>query len=127
MTFGLAMLGEGSRAYASFLPIVISLPSSTAPVSEPGAGACDFVEHQAERPSLEMVLPLQGLAGESGRPAGSGSSSGSVVSPIGQVFTFGWGGRLLPPDFSARLRFLQAGFVLHSIVFAVFEPPRAAF
>ena len=123
VTFGLAMLGFGPRASASFLPLVTQ-PS--AGVSEEGAGPSNLDERPAPARLPEVVQTLHGLAGEANQPAGgAGPSPTSAGGASGQAFTTVATAQLAAPDFAARLRYFEAVFVPDPIISAIFEPPRA--
>ena len=124
---GLAVLGLGPRAVASFI-VAVSPPAQIdgdggAPDS---AGPADPVNYQLERPAApgerpELYWVIAGM--ENSSSGAAGSSSGSSTGPMSQAFDL-VAARLTRPTLVTRLDSPEALFASILLTAAIFEPPR---
>jgi hypothetical protein len=127
---GMAMLGQGSRACASFLPYIAEIPLSTTAAASCGAGG-ESAEFQASSdvPFFANpfgVLQADGFGNQRPTSGGAGSSS-SNISPgsTGCMMMLVSGESLNGPTLSARLRARDALSIPDPLASAILEPPRA--
>jgi hypothetical protein len=126
---GLAILGQGSRASASFLTTVTPVPQS-APEAE-GCGAAGGPTEFQSRSDMPLFADVFGILQVDGcgaqRPAGSGAGSSSSTSSgsTGCVVMLMSVEDVNGPTFSARLRARDALSIPDPLAAAILEPPRA--
>jgi len=126
---GLAMLGYGPRASASFLPIATQVPQSSPWVDGGGAGGGP-TEVQAHPDSPLFTDALQALqvndcGPQSPSSGGAGSSPTTPSGPTGHAVALVSGTDLTNSSLSMRLRWRASLPIPDPITAAIFEPPRA--
>lgn len=126
---GLAVLGYGPRAAASFLPFATQMPQSNPCADSGGAGGAPAdVQKPSDVPlTLDALLALKVQDCSPQSPASGGAGSGPTTSsgPTGSAVVLVAGTDPTGPSLTTRLRWRESLQIPDPITAAIFEPPRA--
>jgi hypothetical protein len=122
---GLAMLGYGPRAAASFVVSATTLPQIEA---TGGAGPAEMLPAEDSQLPSALVEKLQACQCETPQQTGGGAGSTTSNAPTGPA-----GAAIMPttigeqigPTAATRLRQRDALAILDPVLASIFEPPRA--
>lgn len=125
---GMAMLGQGPRASASFLPFATQIPQSSMGLESGSAGSAPIELQKPDPPLIsDAFRDLQAFDCGAERPASGGASAPSTTSsgPTGHVVILIPDLGIVGPTLMTQLRSREALLIPDPILAAIFEPPRA--
>jgi len=123
---GLAMLGYGPRASASFLPFATEFPQASTAASS--GGPADFDDAPEASPADLLGVMQACNCGPERQTEGGAGSGGSPTSPgpNGTVVVLVSPEGLTGPGLTARLRIRDSHLISDPHILAILDPPRAA-